>query len=289
MFGCDTVVTEPDLVVTERPLDVTDAPVTTHAMRDVARRQQKREKERLRKRRKRERRARAAQAAAIAEAERLEAEAQDRDRREEKLAPGVLRAPIMAPARAATSWHDARPETMLVGARVQIVDGRPVRSFGLSSEDDPVTKLARENKSITTRHTDAARQLQLDWEDVGGGLGLGAVDYLRTGGGGGSGAINQAMLDQALVRMRLDGAMAHLGAFAPAVARIVLDCVPVYVWAEQTGKDMTQAIAWLVCALDRLAGFYSPEEQHARTRIRTLAPARSSYAVDIPLQGGADA
>lgn len=291
----DHVVTGTVTTVTETESQIGDSLAAAVAApprqeKEQQRRQAKREKERLRKQRKRKRRSEAALLAAVAEAERLEAEGRDREARAEKLAPAVLRKPIMAKARKATEWHDGRPEAMLVGARVQIVDGRPVRSFGLSSEDDPVIKLARENKAITPRHTDAARQLQLDWEDVGSGLGPCAVDYLRTAGGGGGGAINHAMLAQAAVRARLDGAMAYLGAFAPAVARIVLDCVPVYVWAEQTGKDMTQAIAWLVCALDRLAGFYNPEQRGARViGIRTVAPARASYAVELPLPGVADA
>lgn len=288
--GTVTAVTEIESQIGDSLAAAVAAP--PRAEKEQQRRQARREKERLRKQRQRERRAKAAQAAALAEAERLEAEAKDRDRRDEKLAPAVLRAPIMAPALNPTSWRpDGRPETMLVGSRVQIVDGRPVRAFGLTAEDDPVVNLAGKNNSITARHTDAARQLQLDWEDVGSGLGLGAVDYLRTGGGGGSGAINQAMLDQAMVRARLDGAMAHVGAFAPVLARVVLDCVPVYVWAAETGKDMTQAIAWLVCALDRLVGFYNPERQLARVLgIRTVAPSRASYAVDLPqLDAASDA
>ncbi len=246
------------------------------AEKDQRRRQARRDKER----RRRARRAEAARVAAIAEAERIEVEARDREARAEKLAPQVLRKEIVAPAVKATSWHDGRAEAVLVGPRVQIVDGRPVRAFGLSAEDDPVVKLARENKAITDRHTDAARRLQLDWEDVGGGLGLGAVDYLRTGGGGGGGAVNEAMLAQAAMRASLDGAMAHLGAFGPAVARIVLDCVPVYAWAAQVGKDMEAAIAWLVCALDRLAAFYAPEPRPVRVRIRTVGPSRAAYGID---------
>lgn len=272
-------VTEIDLAVTDCGSEATP-PAVSRADREAARKQRRRALGKARKQRHEERKREAARLAAIAEAERQEAETKRTERREEKLAPKVLREPIVAPALNATTWHPSgRPETMLVGPRVKIVDGRPVRAFGLSAEDDPVVKLARENKAITARHTDAARQLQLDWEDVGGGLGLGAVDYLRTGGGGGSGAINEAMLDQAKTRARLDGAMAYLGAFAPVVARVVLDCVPVYVWAAEAAKDMVQAVAWLVCALDRLAGFYAPQSASHGPRIRTLAPPRSSYAM----------
>lgn len=285
--GTVTAVTETESQIGEGLAAAATAPPRSE--REAARRKRRRELGRVRKERHTARKREKARLAAIAEAERLEAETKENERRAEKLAPAVLREPIVAPAVKPTSWRPAgRPEMTLLGPRVQIVDGRPVRAFCVADGDDPIIKLARENKAFTQRHTEAARQLQLDWEDVGGGLGLGAVDYLRTGGGGGSGAINQAMLDQALVRVRLDGAMAYLGAFAPAVARIVLDCVPVRVWAEQAGKTPPDAAAWLAAALERLAGFYWPADTRTgRPRILTIGPPRSTYGTGFDCSDGA--
>lgn len=281
----------------------------TRTERDAVRRQQKRDKDRLRKERQRGRQQAAAAAAAMAEAARLEEDARRQERLAEQLAPAVLREPVMTGAQSArgrfvhagvaeegaplvfVETQREVPGHMLLGARVRIVDGRPVRAFGLTAEDDPVVKLARDSRAITQRHAEAARQLQLDWNDVGGGLGLGAVDYLRTGGGGGGGGLNEAMLAQAETRARLDGAIAHLGAYAPCVARIVLDCVPVYVWAGETGKTTLTAIAWLAAALGRLVTFYWPPDPTTdrALRILTFGPSRAAYDMGVDAPAAADA
>lgn len=283
--GTVTTVTETESQIGEGLATAATAPPRSE--REVARRKRRRELGRARKERHTARKREKARLAAMAEAARLESEEKETERRNERLAPAVLRAPVMAKARKATEWHDGRPEVMLVGPRVQIVDGRPVRAFSVSDGDDPIVKLARENKAFTERHTAAARQLQLDWEDVGGGLGLGAVDYLRTGGGGGGGAINEAMLAQAKTRARLDAAMAYLGAFAPSVARVVLDCIPARIWAEETGKTHPEAAVWLALALERLAGFYWPQDtQTRRPRILTIGPSRSTYGTGFDRSDG---
>jgi hypothetical protein len=223
-----------------------------------------REFARLRKQRQRDRQREMRRLAAEAEASRQETIA-------EHLAPSVLRHPILD-----------RDGGMLVGPRVYIVDGMPVRALALGVEGDPVRKLARE-RSITQRHKEAARQLQCDWADVGSGINASAVDYLRSGGGGGDGmGGHAAILGQVQARARLEGAMAHLGAFAPSVVRVVLDCVPVYVWAESVGKARDDGVAWIAAALTRLALFYWPAGEVAveQRRAFVFAPARSAYSTE---------
>ena len=70
--------------------------------------------------------------------------------------------------------------------------------------------------------------------------------------------------------------MTHLGAIAPSVARIVLDCVPACVWGEEVSKTSAQAVAWLAAA------FYDPEIVRVRPgKLLTFGPSRGSYSVTI--------
>jgi hypothetical protein len=269
----------------------TETAVTDPAQ-TLTRKQRRREQTRQRNQRMRERKRERARLAAEEEAARLDAEAAARERRDEMLAPAVLRRPVMS---------TREPDRMLLGPRVTIVDGRPVRAFPLGSEDDPLAKLGRDSHRIKERHLAAAAQLRLDWEAVGGGLGLGAVDYLRAGGGGEGAGISDAMLAQLGMRARLDGALTHLGAFAPAIARIVLDCIPLSVWlAEENARRLRahparrliqDGVAWLAVALDRLVTFYWPPNPNAEQRLQilTLAPPREAYCVGTDENLSADA
>lgn len=209
-----------------------------------------RERTRDRQRRKRDRDRESRTLAATVEAERLEAQA-------ERHAPSVLRNPIISPA-----------GFMVVGARVEVIAEKPARV-------DPVAQM-----KLSERQKRAARHLLADWREVGDGLNVAAVDYLRTGGGGG-GDGHDGMKAQIETRARLDGALTFLGAFAPGVARIVLDCIPLKVWAKQAGKTEADAVAWINAALTRLALFYWPPQQNGTSheRILTFGPPRASYGL----------
>src|ERR1700750_2236315 len=111
----------------------------------------KREAARLRKHRERERRRQKALEVARALAER-------REQSDEGLAPEVMRRPVLAPT-----------GNVLVGARVQIVNGRPVRANGLPDRD-AIKNLSRNSPLIGDRHYAAARQLQADHAEVGTGI-----------------------------------------------------------------------------------------------------------------------
>ena len=221
-----------------------------------------REAARLRKQRQRERQRAAAIAKAKADAQLIEAHA-------ERLTPAILRHPIATP--------DGR---MLVGARVAIVDGRAVRAMPLWSVSDPLG--AMDAPGVRDHHILAGRQLQADWHDVGAGLGVPPSDFMRSGGSGGVGPRGHAgMLHQIEVRARLEGALAHAGAFAPSLVRVCLDCIPVGIWAEQVGKAYADALAWIIAGLERLALFYSPEPKPSKPRILTIGPARAEYEMGL--------
>lgn len=198
-----------------------------------------------------------------------EALAAQQERLAEDLAPHVLRTPVMA------------GDVMLLGPRVVIVNGRPMRSLPHVG-GDPTANLTRNSPLFTERHQQSARQLQQDWSDVGVGCGVGAMDYLRSGGGSGDGVGgHKAMLAQIAARQRLEGALTFLGAFSPGVCRVVLDCIPVNVWAGEIGWEVGVAIAWLAKALDRLGLFYFPVAEVAHVRIRTLGPRRADYTTEM--------
>ena len=201
----------------------------------------------------RQRRAAEKEIARIAEAERQRIKADEDERRAEELAPGVLRKPIIANG------------YMLVGPRIRVINGRAERGPDFAFAPHRCRK--------------AARQLQLDWQDVGSGLTSGAADYLRSGRGDGDG-VHIAMRAQIDARARLDGAMAWLGAFAPMIARVVLDCVPIPVWAVETDLMPEGAVAHVVAGLNRLADFYRPAiKPHEIRVIPVLGPSREAYHV----------
>jgi hypothetical protein len=248
------------------------------------RRDAERERSRTKKQRQRERQREKARLLAIAEAERMELEAARRERLDEKLAPAVLRQPVIG--------ADGR---MIVGPRVQIIDGRPVRMPALGIDSDPIAKLARDSRVITERHHRAFRRLQQEWHDVGTGLGSGAVDYLRAGGGreivqppG-----HEAMKAQIETRQSLEGAVRFLGSFWPIVFRIAIDCVSLPVWWEeenlrraakkQSPMAKQNVLAWLGAAADRLVLYYFPPRSDGGRGpgLLTFGPGRETYDTSV--------
>ncbi len=182
---------------------------------------------------------------------------------------------------------------MLLGPRVEVVNGRAVRVLSPGSDSDPIAKLARDSKAVTPRHLQAFRRLQQDWADVGAGPNAAAVDYLRSGGGGDGLGGHLAMLGQIDARKSLEGAKAFLGAFWPMVCRVVLDCLPLSVWLSEENErraargdgPMASAnvVAWVGAAGSRLSAFYWPPKQDERAgpKILTIGPARESYDMTV--------
>lgn len=207
-----------------------------------------RELARLRNRALRDRKREAARIAAIAEAARIEAEA-------ELLAPAVLRQPL----------HDGT--RMIRGPMIEIIAGRAVHGAALPQ--------------FSSRQTRAAHRLQLDWRDVGAGCNVPAVDYGRSGGAGNGLGGHQAMLGQIRTAARLEAALTFLGAFTPGVRRVVLDRIPIPVWALEADKSPEAALAWIRAALDRLGEFYfPPAEPQPRKGFLTFGPPRSDYEIN---------
>lgn len=91
------------------------------------------------------------------------------------------------------------------------------------------------------------------------------------------------MLGQMKARARLEAALAFLGAFTPGIRRVVLDCVPIPVWADEAGKSPEDAVAWIRAALDRLSAFYDPPtvETVQRKGFLTFGPRRDAYEVEV--------
>ena len=196
-------------------------------------------------------------------------EAQRQEEIAEQAAPRVMRTPIVT--------QDGH---MLIGARIEVVHGHAFRA-------DPIA--ASKSKHFTAEHKRAARRLQQDWHDVGAGIGVGALDYLRTRGAGTGAGLDVTVLAQIDTRRRLESAMAFLGAFAPSIARVVLDCVPVAVWVlepdptRETQRTVDEGLAWLAAGLGRLALHYWPPAPAADVVMRVLAPERASYEVTLDM------
>lgn len=209
-----------------------------------------------------------------------------------------MRARLQAEAEQAAARGEASPDVvipesirravitctgeMVVGARVQVVDGMPVRALAPGTMHDPIGHRGPKSLTLTPLQRDAARELQLDWYDTGAGLGYGAMDYLRSGHSGESGTPpgHAAMLRQIQTRARLDAALTWLGAFAPGIVRVALDAIPVSVWACQVGKSQAEGSAWIAAGLTRLAAFYWPEGRgRENSGILTFGPSRADYSL----------
>jgi hypothetical protein len=196
---------------------------------------QRREGARLRKRRQREKARDAARLTA-------EALAAKREALDEHLAPAILRKPVLR-----------RDGTILLGARVTVEHGRATRS-------DPISNLAKNSPLFGDRHKFAARRLQQDAADVGAGINAAAIDLLGAGGGGrgdGKGG-HAAILEQIHTRERLQGGLSSLGPLVSGVVRVVIDCLPVGVWAREAGLEAKEALQQVSAGLLRLANFYNP-------------------------------
>jgi hypothetical protein len=213
---------------------------------------------RLRKQRQRDREREAARKAAEANAKRLEV-------LDEKLAPAIMRGAVTS--------MDGR---MLIGPRVRIIAGKPARSNALEME------IGLRNRQFTSAMKNAVEWLRRDWSDVGAGINVPAVDYLRSGGGSGGVGGHEAIMAQVRARARLEGAMAFLGAFTPAICRVVLDNVPIGLWVLENDPVPTirEGVAWILSGLERLVMFYDPPSTK-RVKIRTLGPQRSEYSTEV--------
>lgn len=77
--------------------------------------------------------------------------------------------------------------------------------------------------------------------------------------------------------------MAHLGAFAPGVCRVVLDCVPISAWVLEVEPacSVQEGVAWIALALDRLVLFYNPPAPVKKVVIRTIGPGRGDYSTEV--------
>jgi hypothetical protein len=245
-----------------------------------------REAARLRKQRQRDRERDANRLAALA---RLEWE----ERAAEHLAPRVMREAVCSPpVRAPGEWllsdvgmtwcegEIIAPGKILVGPRVAIVKGIACRALAPTIGNNPLDKLSQSPLMTRTRR-DAAELLQQDWSDVGSGLGVGAVDYLRSGGG--TGGSNLAMLGQIEARCRLVGAATFAGAFVPGLGRVLLDCIPVSVWVTETDPVRTvgEGVAWIMAGLDKLAQFYWPPAVRSGGMPLMFGPSRGAYTIDV--------
>jgi len=224
-----------------------------------------RERKRLAKQRERERKRKQAVIAALALAERTE-------QNDEHLAPQNMRNAI-------TSDNNR----IILGARVRVVNGRPVRSAPIGTLSDPIADRGPKSLTLSTPARRAARELQRDWSDVGAGLTSGVANLMSDGGGGKSGNPpgHDAMLAQIEARRRLEAAVTYMGVFTPCVVRIAIDSIPVATWAIETGKAYPDACAWLEAGLSRLAAFYWPAVPVRRgaAEILTIGPARSDYSL----------
>ncbi len=220
---------------------------------------ERRAKNRLRQERKRERDREANRLLALAEVERAERDARLREIADEEVVSRALRQPQIVKGR------------MLVGVRMEVTEGRPARVDVLAA------------LKLTERRKRAGHQLVADWREVGGGVNVAAVDYLRTGGAGEGLGGHAALRRQIDTRQRLDGALAAAGAFAGLLARVLLDGVPLAVWAEEEGRTWELARRCIDVALDRVAAwFWPPREGRAMgERILTFGPARGEYDMEV--------
>lgn len=234
----------------------------TEAAEAEARRHRNGELRAERNRRFREKKAEERRLAAIAEIEQAERDVARWESEDETLAPYVLRRAIFG-----------RDGQMIRGALVTVMDARPMFS-------DPVSGSRR----FTERQKQAAKRLQTDWREVGEGTNAGAVDLLATRGGGDGEGRHSAMVAQINVRTSLEAAWTHLGAFAPGVKRVVIDCIPLSAWSVETQatkspKTPDEAGTWIGLALDRLANFYHPPRTELPVRSFAIGPGRGAYHV----------
>jgi hypothetical protein len=229
----------------------------------AAQRAAQREKNRERVARHRERKRLRDEIAALAEAERIRFAAESQERHDESVVSAALRKPIVTP----TGY-------VVMGARLAVSGNRISRVDPLASE------------SLSDRQRGAARKLQQDHREAESGAGARIADYGGDRGGGGDQPIlgqDIGMIVYIQARTRLAAALAYAGAFSVILRRVVLDAVPLAVWAYQEGHTAEDALRWLGNALTRLALFYNPPVKVSLStgRILTIAPARSEYDLSV--------
>lgn len=196
--------------------------------------------------------------------------ADEQEKAAETLAPKVLRDPIVMPS-----------GQMLVGPRVTVIGGRAVRF-------DSITTILKYCRASEVQKL-AIKLLLADWSDVGAGIGVGAVDWLRFGGGsGGADGANDAIDHQITARGRLEGALTFLGAFTGIVSRVVFDGIPLSAYAEEISTEddprtVDDAQALLRRAMSRLVMFYWPpvDRPVQCDAVLVFGPARAAYSIGV--------
>jgi hypothetical protein len=165
---------------------------------------------------------------------------------------------------------------VLCGIRVNVADGRARLA-------NPVLGLT----AITKTQKRAAARLQADWREVGEGIGLGAASYDAPSGHGDGSGRHGALMAQVRAQERLAGALNALGAFAPAMKRLILHCVPLETWKAESGLG-DDALGFVRAALDRLVAFYAdiipeaPRSVSADPAVLAVGPPRSAYSIALP-------
>jgi hypothetical protein len=215
-----------------------------------------------RKRKQRERdRARAAVSAELLAAQ--------QEQMAEELAPAVLRNPIVRP-----------DGSVLRGAKISIVDGRPERALPLIDRD-VVGDLHSRSPQMTDRLKRAARLLQADVSEVGGGVNVNPANWAREGVSGGSSdgsGAHAGLLRQVACQDRLRGAAEALGAHGDGVSRVVIDGLSVAAWSAESGLEPAVALAWVLQGLSKLANYYWPanDNKHGITSVAVSGMAAAS-------------
>lgn len=140
---------------------------------------------------------------------------------------------------------------------------------------------------FSTAHFAAAKRLRAAWDAAGDGVGLGASDWGRVGGGRATAPSEQAghsaLVAQVKQRVEIEAAAAWLGGLWPAVRDMALVGMSASAWGAKVGMDRKAVPGYLRAALDRLVEFYAAKAEPPRpTKIRTIGPARAAYDARVP-------
>ena len=169
----------------------------------------------------------------------------------------------LAPLAQRVSVHDASG-ALLRAPRLAVVDGRAIRTQPLG--------LSRPQRL-------AAARFASDWDEAQ----TISAGVARLEGGphgvSGSAAPDAAVVRLIAVRARLEGAMAWVGAFLPALLLCVCGRAPVAEWARESGQDKTEALAWVRAGINRLVMYYDNGERPkpVKMEIVSFGPERGEY------------